>query len=594
MEPNDIILLAELIELNDPSPVVVSGEIGDNRDLLLPSNDVDLFAVSLNAGDTLLADINAEQNGSELDSVLTLFDANGIQLAQDDDNGNEFDSLLEFTVGQDGLYYLGVSSFNNLNYDPNDADSSSNGETSGVYDLVVSRETTDSSEPNDTISLARAVELDSLSPVTVSGEIGDNPGLLLPNNDVDLFAVSLNAGDTLFADINAEINGSTLDSVLTIFDANGNLLVQNDDNSFENVTEPDSFQQFTALLNGTYYVGVSSSANLGYDPNVANSGVGNSSGIYNLVLTLLEGGNSGAYSEPNDTILLANPIERDVSSPGVVSGEIGDNPELSLLANDVDLFEVELKAGDTIFANIDAQQIGSSLDAVLTLFDANGNELEQNEDNSFFVGEELVTELDPFLQFTVDQDGTYYVGVTGAGNLDYDPNVADSGVGNSSGSYRLDLRIEEEQSSLFTTSINRFQNSDRPGTYLFAGEQESQSIRANFPNFVEEGQAFKVAVEPGDGLIRINRFQNSNVPGTYLYAGEQESQSIRTNFPNFIEEGVAFYVYDGAANIGEDFYRFQNLGVPGTYIFVAGEERQNILDNFPSFVEEGIAFEVEI
>ena len=144
------------------------------------------------------------------------------------------------------------------------------------------------------------------------------------------------------------------------------------------------------------------------------------------------------------------------------------------------------------------------------------------------------------------------------------------------------------------TSIDRFQNRSLPGTYLFTGAAESQSIRAHFPNFVEEGQAFKVAVEPDDDLIRLNRFQNSNVPGTYLYAGEAESQNIRQNFPNFVEEGVAFYVYPGSADICVDFYRFQNLDVPGTYIFVGEAERQNILANYPNFAEEGIAFEVEI
>ena len=142
--------------------------------------------------------------------------------------------------------------------------------------------------------------------------------------------------------------------------------------------------------------------------------------------------------------------------------------------------------------------------------------------------------------------------------------------------------------------IYRFQNNALPGTYLFAGQAESQNIRQNYPNFIEEGQAFKVAFEPGDNLIRMNRFQNSNILGTYLYAGEAESQNIRQNYPNFIEEGIAFYVYPGSTEIGVDFYRFQNLDVPGTYVFVGGEERQNILDNFPNFVEEGVAFKVEI
>ncbi len=144
------------------------------------------------------------------------------------------------------------------------------------------------------------------------------------------------------------------------------------------------------------------------------------------------------------------------------------------------------------------------------------------------------------------------------------------------------------------TQLIRFQNSDRPGTFLFATEGESVSIRENFPNFIEEGPAFKVASQPGDDLIRFNRFQNSAVPGTYLYANETESVSIRQNFTNFVEEGIAFYAFDANAEIGVDYYRMQNTQQPGTYIFVNQEERDQILANFPQFVDEGVAFEVGI
>jgi len=172
----------------------------------------------------------------------------------------------------------------------------------------------------------------------------------------------------------------------------------------------------------------------------------------------------------------------------------------------------------------------------------------------------------------------------GDGSDGNDGSNGNDGSGGNNGSNSSD--------SLLSTPINRFQNNSLLGTYLFAGEAESQGIRANFSNFAEEGQAFTVSAEPGDDLIRINRFHNQNVPGTYLYAGESESQSIRESFPNFAEEGIAFYVYSGSADIGVDFYRFHNQDVPGTYIFVGGEERQNILANFPNFVEEGVAFEV--
>lgn len=149
--------------------------------------------------------------------------------------------------------------------------------------------------------------------------------------------------------------------------------------------------------------------------------------------------------------------------------------------------------------------------------------------------------------------------------------------------------------SLLDTTFNRFSNRQVAGTYLFATEGESESIRANFGNiFSEDGAAFKVATIPNDDLVRFNRFANLNVPGTYLFATEGESASIRANFGNvFAEEGIAFYAYDANANVGIDYYRLANTQVPGTYLFVNQQEKDSALAQFGGlFVDEGVAFEV--
>ncbi len=156
---------------------------------------------------------------------------------------------------------------------------------------------------------------------------------------------------------------------------------------------------------------------------------------------------------------------------------------------------------------------------------------------------------------------------------------------------RVDIgAFEGSITNPLNTLIYRFQNTSIPGTYLFVGAEERQSVLQNFPNFVEEGEAFKVGIEPADGLIALNRFQNSAIPGTYLFATPGESESIRANFPTFIEEGIAFYVGAPGSNIGQDFFRFQNSQLPGTYLFAGVGESQTIRANFPSFVEEGLAF----
>ena len=159
-----------------------------------------------------------------------------------------------------------------------------------------------------------------------------------------------------------------------------------------------------------------------------------------------------------------------------------------------------------------------------------------------------------------------------------------------------DAQVLLNQTILLPNTLNRFQNSDTPGSYMYAGEEESVNIRANFPQFVEEGEAFEVSLQAkdDDDLIAFNRFQNSDVPGSYIYAGEEESVNIRANFPQFVEEGIAFYTFGADADRGADIYRFQNSNQPGTFIFVGEEEAVNIRANFPQFVEEGIAFEVAL
>lgn len=141
-------------------------------------------------------------------------------------------------------------------------------------------------------------------------------------------------------------------------------------------------------------------------------------------------------------------------------------------------------------------------------------------------------------------------------------------------------------------SIYRFQNSQLLGTYLFVNPIERQSVIQNYPQFTEEGFAFKVGITPEDDLIPFYRFQNQAVPGTYLYTNEIERQSVLANYPNFLEEGIAFYVYDGNANQGEDIYRLQNTKQPGTYLFVTEGEKNQILAQYDNFLLEGVAFEV--
>ena len=86
-------------------------------------------------------------------------------------------------------------------------------------------------EPNDTLEQAIDSGLSSESPGTFSdsGFLGDNPNVTPPTDEVDLISFQLDAGDRATIDIDAQVIGSPLDSVLRVFDSDGNEVAVNDD-----------------------------------------------------------------------------------------------------------------------------------------------------------------------------------------------------------------------------------------------------------------------------------------------------------------------------------------------------------------------------
>jgi subtilisin family serine protease len=93
----------------------VSGIIGDGS---FGSRDIDFYGAQLEAGKTYTIDINARSlaTPSTLDSVLRIFDANGRQMARNDDFNRSHDSFLRFTPKTTGTYYVGVSGYRNSSY----------------------------------------------------------------------------------------------------------------------------------------------------------------------------------------------------------------------------------------------------------------------------------------------------------------------------------------------------------------------------------------------------------------------------------------------------------------------------------------------
>jgi len=150
------------------------------------------------------------------------------------------------------------------------------------------------------------------------------------------------------------------------------------------------------------------------------------------------------------------------------AGRIGDNPAVQPFGAEIDLFRVELAAGELITIDIDATELDSPLDAQLRIFDASGAPVLALDDlgvpqmiasdDDLAPGESAVVypagiaNRDAFLAFIAPADGVYYIGVSGFGNDGYDPRTL--GVG-SSDPADITVYNGEVYFTAFTTAMGR-------------------------------------------------------------------------------------------------------------------------------------------
>lgn len=100
-------------------------------------------------------------------------------------------------------------------------------------------------------------------------------------------------------------------------------------------------------------------------------------------------------TEPNDEFAKAPRVEQ---LPVTINGRLNKS-------GDVDSFAIQLDAGQTLTASLDAYVLGSPVDPVLRLLDTRGLELAFNHDNG--------RTLDPALTWTAKAAGTYVLQVFG-------------------------------------------------------------------------------------------------------------------------------------------------------------------------------------
>lgn len=105
VEPNNGFAKAQAV----PSPSAIEGAIE-------PGDDVDLYAVEAQAGETLVAEVIAHRAGSGLDALATIFSPEGREVAGDDDRFGR-DAAATYLVPRTGRYFVQVQDANGRHND---------------------------------------------------------------------------------------------------------------------------------------------------------------------------------------------------------------------------------------------------------------------------------------------------------------------------------------------------------------------------------------------------------------------------------------------------------------------------------------------
>jgi subtilisin-like proprotein convertase family protein len=188
--------------------------------------------------------------------------------------------------------------------------------------------------------------------------------------------------------------------------------------------------------------------------------------VYNFRVAAATGDN-----ESNDTLPEATRLTFDANGTARLTGVTLGNGLFGPL--DVDLYRLDMVRGGQITAEVTAQRLpaGSSLDSILRVFNANGEQIQINDQ---FFGN------DSYIDLFVQTAGTYYVGVSGFGNNRYNPAVGGSGNTQTTGVYNLAVGVRLAQDDVVTYVGYRPEN-PVPGNDDFATFDAADGPTTNIP-----------------------------------------------------------------------------------------------------------------
>jgi hypothetical protein len=314
--------------------------------------------------------------------------------------------------------------------------------------------------------------------------------------------------------------------------------------------------------------------------------------------------------EGNDTIAEAqdtnlSPSQTTFTVEGSIDVTSRSRRNLFDKSEDIDLYKMDLKAGDTVKIDVDSVEYfidgietPQRLDSELRVFNAEGVELATNN-NGAAPDELFVANRDPYLEFTAIEEGTYYVGVAQLLNRIYNPLTAENSsgwvlpeFGINIGEYTLNIDldsalpevslaitpaevVEEDPDAAFSATFTVAGEIpevvfDADGNYVSGGlsvfldVKEVEELGVQFEDFSVDGLTFGPgeAVADQPNLFEFILFEETSSVTLTIFNDIIEEEPFTFNFELVEDQEGTDYTVNSDANMGS-FTLIDGNGGPG-------------------------------
>ena len=242
-------------------------------------------------------------------------------------------------------------------------------------------------------------------------------GSLASGADVDIYEVVVGEAGRR---VGFDVDGNASDALLRLFTRAGAELAMNDNGPGRGeAASVDPYLEFTFSAPGTYYVGVSASANRAYNPVTGEGDRPGGTGGGNYTFTLTDR-TAVAPADGDDQLKEARPTAIGTAADGKIDRSA-----------DVDVLSFTAATGQRVA--FDVATLSGALRPHLRLLAEDGTELAAGDS----------TEVNgSSREFTFSGAGTYYVAVSSRPNVAYNAITSgnDAGAGGAAGTYRLRLQ----------------------------------------------------------------------------------------------------------------------------------------------------------